>query len=163
MQSKHLQLASRLLAEIEVFAEVDVSAFGISSTWVDGMRNRGIPFTPEHWSAAHGPCRKMQLVRAVRDLERKGLLQRLTEPHRDRTTYVIPNIALFCQTIETLSGQADVDAICLGLRKTLWGTEHAVQLEQWAAALPQPAIRFGEAVPHSRPESKASASDHCPN
>jgi hypothetical protein len=163
MQSKHIQLASRLLAEIEVFAEIDVNVVGISSTWLDGMRNRGIPFTPEHWSAAHGPSRKMQLVRAAREMERNGLLQRLTEPHRDRTTYVIPSITLLRQAIEKLSDQADVNAICLGLRKTFWGTEHAVQLEQWAAALPQPAIRFGEAVPHSRPESKASASDHCPN
>ena len=101
------------------------------------MRNRGIPFTPEYWSAGHGPSRKMQIVRAARDLERKGLLQRLTEPHRDRTTYIIPNITLLRQTIEKLSGQVDVDALCLGLRKTHWGTEHAVQLEQWAATLPQ--------------------------
>ncbi|TWT81361.1 hypothetical protein CA13_28130 [Planctomycetes bacterium CA13] len=62
----------------------------------------------------------MQLVRAARDLERQGLLQRLIEPNRDRTTYVIPNIALLRQTFENLSGQADVNAICLGLRKTHW-------------------------------------------
>ena len=163
MQPKHFQLASRLLAEIEVFAEIDVSAVGISSTWLNGMRNRGIPFKPEHWSAGHGPRRKMQLVRAARDLERKGLLRRLTEPHRDRTTYVIPSITLLRQTTEKLRGQADVNAICLGLRKTHWGTEHAVQLEQWAATLPQLAIRREEVVPHSHPESKASASDRCPN
>jgi len=163
MQPKHFQLASRLLAEIEVFAEIDVSAVGISSTWLNGMRNRGIPFTPEYWSARHGPSRKMQLVRAARDLEEKGLLQRLTEPHRDRTTYVIPSITLLRQTIEKLSGQADVNAICLGLRKTLWGAEHAVQLGQWTAALPQLAIQPGEAAPHSHPEPKASESDRCPN
>jgi hypothetical protein len=58
---------------------------------------------------------------------------------------------LLRQTIEKLSGQADVDAICLGLRKTHWGTEHAVQLEQWTETLPQFAIHPGEAVPHSRP------------
>ncbi len=152
MQPKHFQLASRLLAEIEVFAEIDLSAVGISSTWLDGMRNRGIPFTPEYWSAGDGPSRKMQLVRVARDLERKGLLRRLTEPHRDRTTYVIPNGTLLRQTIEKLSGQADVDAICLGLRKTHWGAELAAQLEQWAATLPQGAIRPEEVVPHSHPE-----------
>ncbi len=156
MQPKHFQLASRLLAEIEVFSEIDVSAVGISSTWLDGMRNRGIPFAPEYWSAGHGASRKMQLVRAARDLERKGLLQRLTEPHRDRTTYVIPGITLLRQTIENLSGQADVNAICLGLRKTIWGTEHAVRLEQWAATLPQLAIRPGEAVPQSRSLTRRS-------
>ena len=156
MHPKHFKLASRLLAEIEVFAEIDVNAVGISSTWLNGMRNRGIPFTPEHWSATHGPSRKMQLVRAARDLERKGLLQRLTEPHRDRTTYVIPSITLLRQTIENLGAQADIDAICLGLRKTIWGTEHAVQLEQWAATLPQLAIRPGKAVPHSRSLTRRS-------
>jgi hypothetical protein len=163
MHPKHFKLASRLLAEIEVFAEIDVNAVGISSTWLNGMRNRGIPFTPEHWSATHGPSRKMQLVRAARDLERKGLLQRLTEPHRDRTTYVIPSITLLRQTIENLGAQADIDAICLGLRKTHWGVELAVQLEQWAATVPQVAIRPEEVVPHSHPESKASMNDHCPN
>lgn len=163
MHPRHFQLASRLLAEIEVFAEIDVSAVGISSTWLNGMRNRGIPFTPEYWSAGYELSRKMQLVRASRDMERQGLLQRLTETHRDRTTYVIPNIALLRITIETLSGQADVDAICLGLRKTLWGAELAVRLEQWAATMPQLAIRPEEVVPHSHPESKASMNDRCPN
>ncbi|QDV85692.1 hypothetical protein [Stieleria magnilauensis] len=159
MQLKHFQLASRLLAEIEVFAEIDVSAVGISSTWLDGMRIRGIPFTPEYWSAGHSPSRKMQLVRAARDLERQGLLRRLAEPRRDRTVYVIPSITLLRQTIENLSGQADVDAICLGLRKTHWGTEHAVQLGQWTETLPQLPIHPGEVVPHSHPEPKASESD----
>jgi hypothetical protein len=32
MKANHFQLASRLLAEIEVFSEIDVSAVGLSST-----------------------------------------------------------------------------------------------------------------------------------
>ncbi|MDA7874266.1 hypothetical protein N9B17_03775 [Rhodopirellula sp.] len=130
MHPKHFQLASRLLAEIEVFSEIDVSAVGISSTWLDGMRNRGIPFTPEDWSATHGPSRKMQLVRAARDLESMGLLRRITEPHRNRTTHVIPSIQLLQQTIVKLNGHANVAAICSGLQQTHWGHELALRLER---------------------------------
>jgi hypothetical protein len=72
----------------------------------------------------------MQLVRAARDLESTGLLRRITEPHRNRTTHVIPSIQLLQQTIEKLNGHANVAAICSGLRQTHWGHELALRLER---------------------------------
>ncbi len=50
MKPNQLQLAKCLVAELEVFAEVDLDVPGIADTWTSGMLHRGIPFTPSYWA-----------------------------------------------------------------------------------------------------------------
>ena len=91
MKPNQLQLAKCLVAELEVFAEIDLDMPGITDSWIVGMLRHGIPFTPSYWAGDENPQRKMQLVRAAKQLEQMGLLKRVTEPNRDRTTHVIPS------------------------------------------------------------------------
>ena len=91
MKRDHLQLAKWLVAELEVFAEIDLEVPGITDPWITGMLRHGIPFTPSYWSGDENPRQKMRLVRTAKQLERIGLLKRVTEPNRDRTTHVIPS------------------------------------------------------------------------
>lgn len=128
MKRDQLQLAKWLLAELEVFAEIDLDVPGITDSWLTAMLRHGIPFTPGYWTGDENPSRKMRLVRAARQLERKGLLKRVTEPNHDRTTHVIPSPALISETIGQLGDEVDVDAVIAALSRTDWGAGIAGQL-----------------------------------
>ncbi|MGB7328729.1 hypothetical protein SH528x_000227 [Novipirellula sp. SH528] len=130
MKPNQLQLAKHLVAELEVFAEVQLDVPGISDPWISGMLHRGIPFTPSFWAGDRIPQRKMRLVRAAEQLERLELLKRVTEPNRDRTTHVIPSTKLIVDTIDQLGNQVDLNAVVAGLSRTAWGRGIADQLLQ---------------------------------
>lgn len=85
------------------------------------MLRHGIPFTPSYWAGDENPRRKMQLVRAAKQLEQMGRLKRVTEPNRDRTTHVIPSLELISETIDQLRDEANLDAVIAGLSQTDWG------------------------------------------
>ena len=121
MNSNQKYLAKWLVAELEVFAEIDLDMPGITDSWIVGMLRHGIPFTPSYWAGDENPRRKMQLVRAAKQLEQIGLLERVTEPSRDRTTHVIPSLALISETIDQLGDEANVDAVIAALSRTDWG------------------------------------------
>lgn len=121
MKTYQWQLAKCLIAELEVFAEINVDVPGIMDSWLAGMLYRGIPFTPSHWSGGQDARLKMRLVRAARQLERSGLLMRITEPSRGRTTHVIPSSELIADTLGRLGEQADADAVIAALSRTTWG------------------------------------------
>lgn len=93
-----------------------------------GMLRHGIPFTPSYWSCDENPRQKMRLVRTAKQLERIGLLKRVTEPNRDRTTHVIPSPELISETIGRLGDDVNVDAVISALSRTGWGAGIAGQL-----------------------------------
>ncbi|TWT65474.1 hypothetical protein [Crateriforma conspicua] len=128
MKRDHLQLTMWLLAELEVFAEIDLKVPGITDPWIVGMLRHGIPFTPSYWSGDENPRQKMRLVRTAKELERIGLLKRVTEPNRDRTTHVIPSPELISATIGRLGDEVNVDAVIAALSRTDWGAGIAGQL-----------------------------------
>ena len=128
MKRDHLQLAKWLVAELEIFAEIDLGAPGITDPWITGMLRHGIPFTPSYWSGDENPRQKMRLVRTAKQLERIGLLKRVTEPNRDRTTHVIPSPELISETIGRLGDDVNVDAVISALSRTDWGAGIAGQL-----------------------------------
>ena len=88
MNSNQTHLAKCMLAELEIFAEINLDTPGITDSWLTGMLRHGIPFTPSYWAGDENPRRKMQLVRAAKQLEQMGRLKRVTEPNRDRATHV---------------------------------------------------------------------------
>ena len=92
------------------------------------MLRHGIPFTPGYWAGDENPSRKMRLVRAAKRLEQMGLLKRVTEPNRDRTTHVIPSPELILETIDQLGGEANADAVIAALSQTDWGAGLASQV-----------------------------------
>ena len=128
MKTYQWQLAKCLIAELEVFAEIDLRSPGIMDSWLVGMLHRGIPFTPSYWSGGQDPRLKMRLVRAAGQLERSGLLMRIAEPNRDRTTHVIPSAELIIDTLGRLGDQVDADAVVAALTRTKWGFGVAQQL-----------------------------------
>jgi hypothetical protein len=128
MKTYQWQLAKCLVAELEVFAEIDLRSPGIMDSWLAGMLHRGIPFTPSYWSGGQDPRLKMRLVRAAGQLERSGLLTRITEPSRGRTTHVIPSAELIADTLGRLGDQVDADAVVAALSRTTWGLVVAQQL-----------------------------------
>ena len=128
MNSNQTYLAKWLLAELEVFSEINLDLPGIKSSWLTGMLRHGIPFTPSYWTGNDSPGAKMRLVRAVTQLEQKGLLTRVTEPNRDRTTHVIPSTKLISDTIDQLGDEANVDAVIAALSQTDWGAGIACRL-----------------------------------
>jgi hypothetical protein len=130
MKPNQLQLAKCLVAELEVFAEAQLEIEGIADSWITGMLHRGIPFMPSYWSGGQNPRLKIRLVRAADQLEQLGMLKRLTEPNRDRTTHVIPTPELIAGTIDRLRNQVDVDAVVAGLSRTSWGSGVANRLTQ---------------------------------
>ncbi len=121
MNSNQMYLAKCLLAELEIFAEINLDTPGIMDSWLTGMLRHGIPFTPSYWTGNDSPGAKMRLVRAAAQLEQKGLLKRVTEPNRDRTTHVIPSLALISETIGRLGDDVNVDAVISALSRTDWG------------------------------------------
>ena len=58
MKPNQLQLAKCLVAELEVFAEIDLDMPGITDSWIVGMLRHGIPFTPSYWSGDENPRQK---------------------------------------------------------------------------------------------------------
>ena len=128
MNSNQMCLAKCLLAELEVFAEIDLDVPGITDSWIVGMLRHGVPFTPSYWGGDKNPRRKMQLVRAAKQLEQMGRLKRVTEPNRDRTTHVIPTPELISETIGRLGDEVSVDAVIAALSRTDWGAGIASQL-----------------------------------
>jgi hypothetical protein len=70
----------------------------------------------------------MRLVRAAGQLERSGLLMRIAEPTRGRTTHVLPSSELIAETLGRLGDQADADAVIAALSRTKWGPGVAQQL-----------------------------------
>ena len=133
MKTYQWQLAKCLIAELEVFAEIDVNVPGITDSWLAGMLHRGIPFTPSYWSGGQDPRLKMRLVRAAGQLERSGLLTRIAEPNRGRTTHVIPSSKLLADTLGRLGDQADTDAVIVALSRTKWGFGVAQELSRTCA------------------------------
>ena len=133
MKPNQLQLAKCLVAELEVFAEIDLDVPGITDSWIVGMLRHGIPFIPSYWAGDQNPWRKMRLVRAVKQLEQMGLLKRVTEPNRDRTTHVIPSSELISETLERLGDEANVVAVIGALLRTDWGAGIAGQLASTGA------------------------------
>ena len=113
-----------------MFAEIDVDVPGIMGSWLAGMLHRGIPFTPSYWSGGQDPRLKMRLVRAAGQLERSGLLTRIAEPNRSRTTHVIPSSKLIADTLGRLGDQADTDAVIAALSRTTWGLGVAHKLSR---------------------------------
>ena len=133
MKPNQLQLAKCLVAELEVFAEIDLDLPGTKCSWLVGMLRRGIPFTPSQWVGDESAGRKMGLVRAAKQLEQMGWLKRVSEPNRDRTTHVIPSPELISETIDQLGDEVDVDAVIAALSRTDWGADLADQLESLIA------------------------------
>lgn len=133
MNSNQKYLAKFLVAELEVFAEIDLDLPGIKSSWLTGMLRHGIPFTPGQWAGDENPRQKMRLVRAAKQLELMGLLARVTEPNRDRTTHVIPSPELILDTIDQLGDEANVDAVIAALSQADWGAGIACRLAEVGA------------------------------
>ena len=133
MKPNQLQLAKCLVAELEVFAEINLDVPAITDSWIVGMLRHGIPFTPNYWAGDQNPWRKMQLVRAVKQLEQMCLLKRVIEPNRDRTTHVIPSSELIAATIDQLGDEVDVVAVVAALSRTDWGIGTAGQLASMGA------------------------------
>lgn len=133
MNSNQTHLAKCLVAELEVFAEIDLDLPGIKSSWLTGMLHHGIPFSPSYWVGDENPRRKMRLVRAAKQLEQKGLLTRVTEPNRDRATHVIPSLELISETIDQLSDEANLGAVVAALSRTDWGAGIACRLTDMGA------------------------------
>lgn len=130
MKTYQWQLAKCLIAELEVFADINVDVPGIMDSWLAGMLHRGIPFTPSYWSGGQDPRLKMRLVRAAGQLERSGLLMRIAEPTRGRTTHVLPSSELIAETLGRLGDQADKDAVLSALSRTTWGLGVARELSR---------------------------------
>lgn len=116
-----------------MFADIDFDVPGIMDSWLAGMLHGGIPFTPSYWSGGQDPRLKMRLVRAAGQLERSGLLTRIAEPSRDRTTHVIPSSELIAETLGQLGDQADKDAVISALSRTTWGLGVAKELSRTCA------------------------------
>ena len=140
MKPNQLLLAKCLVAELEVFAEAELDLDGIPDTWIAGMLHRGIPFTPSYWSGGQNPRLKMRLVRAADQMEQLGMLTRLTDPNRNRTTHVIPAAELIADTVRRLDDQFDTDAVIAGLSRTDWGAsvatvycEFSLRTRLWAS------------------------------
>lgn len=133
MKSNQMQLAKWLVAELEVFAEIELNVPGITDSWLTGMLRHGIPFSPSYWAGDENPQKKMQLVRAAKQLEQMGLLKRVSEPNRDRTTHVIPSPELISETIDQLGDEANLDAVIAALSRTDWGIGIARRLAEVGA------------------------------
>ncbi|NND98817.1 MAG: hypothetical protein HKN47_15970 [Pirellulaceae bacterium] len=130
MKKNHFELASRLVAEIEVFGDLPIAEFGIRTNWLSGMQNHGIPFVPTYWSGRRDPRKKMRLVRATQQLVELGRLERLTRSRRDRTSHVIPKAEFLVDTVKELSNQVHLPAFFDGLRKTVWGYDMIAEIHR---------------------------------
>lgn len=133
--SQKLEVLCAVLADIETFPEIDAIVLQGNDRFVRSMLKKGVPFTPSTWIRnAVFSAHKMDFTRAVRKLEMDGALTRLTEPKRDRTTHVIPTASAIATITRRLGSRVDRGAVLRGLRRTIWGTSIANELERlWAA------------------------------
>ena len=121
MKQNHFELASQLVAEIEVFGDLEIATFGIPTSWLTGMRRHGIPFTPTQWADSHDARKKMRLIRASQQLFDLGHLHRLTRSRNDRTSHVLPAHEFLIETVQKLGTEVHRPSFYNGLRKTDWG------------------------------------------
>ncbi|QDT61435.1 hypothetical protein SV7mr_39700 [Stieleria bergensis] len=121
MKQNHFELASQLVAEIEVFGDLEIATFGIPTSWLTGMRRYGIPFTPTQWADPHDARKKMRLIRASQQLFDLGHLHRLTRSRNDRTSHVLPAHDFLIETVQKLGTEVHRPSFYNGLRKTDWG------------------------------------------
>jgi hypothetical protein len=91
-----------------------------------GIRDRGIPYAPAKWDAAPlSDAERQACSRATLQLQGLGLLERITEPRRDRVTHVRPTASGLRLALQLAGPDADRLAIREGLGLTTWGKELA--------------------------------------
>lgn len=87
------------------------------------FRRFGVRYAPEFWLGRPSAAVRQSCSRAVRHLTQQGLLERVTEPVRDRVRFVRPTAAGLERAIELAREALDRVAIAQGLSQTLWGSE----------------------------------------
>lgn len=124
-----LEILSYVLADIETFAELRWMIVDGNDRYVQSMLHTGVPFTPNFWRQNRiDATRAMAYSRAVRKLEERGLVKRITEPQRDRTTHLIPTLDGLRTAIRNQQGKVNLTAVCAGLERTIWGKGLAIEL-----------------------------------
>jgi hypothetical protein len=133
-RDRHLLLAA--LAEIEALAELDESLENAPDPGLAALVRVGIPYRPDGWfgETLCPACRKA-CSRALRRLERAGLMRLLTEPRRNRVTHVQLTPTGIRRAIELAGDATDRVAIIEGLQRTAWGADLAAEV--WKTIWPK--------------------------
>ena len=123
------EILLNVLAQIEVFPELDVNLAAGLNPYPAAMRTIGVPYRPDTWfDKPLDNVRRQAYSRATKWLERAGLVHRITEPYRNRVTHLVLTFAGLQQAIEIAGPQADRLAITEGLRMTNWGKDLAMAM-----------------------------------
>ena len=134
-----------VLAEIETFAEIPEELFVAPPRYVEQMASLGVPYRPRAWFGGSLPPRLRKVCsRAVDRLEWSGLIERITEPKRDRVTHLRPTQAGLRAALEIAATSADRRAINEALRRTDWGGELSPDALARARSPPGPAGTFAD-------------------
>jgi hypothetical protein len=97
-------------------------------TWeLKQVRDQGIEYKPAKWNGVPlDEAQRQAYSRAVLHLEKFGIVQRITERHRNRVTHVQPTARGLRLALRLVGRSADRLVIADGLRLTNWGKELAV-------------------------------------
>jgi len=123
------EILLNVLAQIEAFSELDASLAEGPDQYPSTMRSMGVPYQPNAWFAKPlDDARRQAYSRATKQLERAGLIQRVTEPDRNRVTHLLLTPAGLRCAMELAGPHADRMAVAKGLWLTNWGRDLATHL-----------------------------------
>jgi hypothetical protein len=97
------------------------------------IRDKGIPYRPSTWNGAPlNDTERQAYSRAALQLQMYGLLERITEQHRDRVTHVRLTDKGLRLALRLAGRDIDRSAHIEGLRLTNWGRELVKELRvEW--------------------------------
>ena len=122
LKTYELELLCSVLAEIEMFIEINERLQRSDQPFIRSMREKGVPFTPVQWKGdSITAAQKMAYSRAVRRLEQANLLTRLKEVKRDRTTHVRPTETAIALMVGELGERLSQRGVRESLKQTEWG------------------------------------------
>jgi hypothetical protein len=115
-----------VLVEIEGLPRLG-DALKRGATWeLKQVRDQGIEYKPAKWNGVPlDEAQRQAYSRAVLHLEKFGIVQRITERHRDRVTHVRPTSRGLRLALRLAGRSADRSAVTEGLQLTHWGLELA--------------------------------------
>jgi hypothetical protein len=93
------------------------------------IRDKGIPYQPSKWDDAPlNDAERQAYSRAALQLQMHGLLERITEQHRDRVTHVRLTPRGLRLALRLAGNGVNRLAITEGLRLTNWGRELVTEM-----------------------------------
>ncbi|MFN3297554.1 hypothetical protein [Caldimonas sp.] len=129
MTNSQSDMLQAVLGELVAFAGQPDDPLADADRWQWSMRHRGVPYRPDHWHGARlTPAQRMTCSRAVRGMATAGLVERVTEPRRNRVTHLRPTAAGLARALA--GNDANQTAVTLALRKTDWGAALADEIER---------------------------------